>query len=742
MTITNHYLLALIGALLPALAIAQGAVDNRVLEEVTVTAQKRSESLQDVPLSVAVVSGDELAALGSTQIQDLSRLVPGLTINSSAGDTSRSIRLRGIGTQTFSRGVEQSVGMVIDGVVASSVMGSILDYSDVDRIEVLRGPQGMLFGKNASAGVLSISTRNPTEDFSAGLGATYGEENLLLLNGYLSGPLVDESLLGRVAAYSNSQDPILDNEYPGGQDFNDRDEWGIRGKLHWLPTDELDAQLVINHVDRDYICCVSTLVQATPGSIAEREGGITGRKNDRVFENDTVGLKTRIDMYSLELNYQWKGHILTSISAYGVDKIRNSGASDLYGLSAIPINISDEEYEQFTQEIRVTSPADQALTYVAGLYYFDNDVERDFVQSISLAGADIAPAGFFSVTNDTFSTKESYAAFGQLTWHHTDSLRVSVGARYNDDEVSSEQTVGSLPGTIPTATPGTVKDKIDEQKWSWRIIGEWDFTDSAMAYASVARGYKGPGVNTLPSGPSNADELFVDPEIPTSYEIGLKSQWMDNRLRVNATAYYTEFKDFQASVITLGSLPPEYFLDNAGELETTGIELEVNALVTERLTLQAAVAYTDATFSDWGNAQCYEGQTEAQGCIDGRQDLSGSDLPYSPDWALNLGGSYRVPLETLPFEGFARWSYYWRDDVQFLTTNDPNTVGDSYGTLDLYLGIAADDGRYTANFWVRNAFDEFYVLSEGGVPLVGVEKAHSLAYDYKRRFGVAFTYNF
>ena len=207
-----------------ALALCCSVIHAQQLEEVLVTAQKRSESLQDVAISVAVLSGEELAALNKTQISQLARLVPSLTYATGTSDAAQSIVVRGVGTQTFSRSVDQSVGTVIDGVSAGSIMGSLLDFTDVERIEVLRGPQGMLFGKNASAGLLNITTRSPTRELTAGLGASYSDDDSIQLNGYLSGPLLEDRLLGRLAMYSNTRDGILKNDYPGGKDFNDRDE--------------------------------------------------------------------------------------------------------------------------------------------------------------------------------------------------------------------------------------------------------------------------------------------------------------------------------------------------------------------------------------------------------------------------------------------------------------------------------------------------------------------------------------
>ncbi len=722
-----------------ALALSPLVLRAQQLEEVIVTAQKRTESLQTVPISVAVISGVELANRNKTQIADLTRFVPGFTFAENTSDAGRNILVRGVGTNSFSRTVDLSVGTVVDNVVSGSLSGSVLDFSDVERVEVLRGPQGMLFGKNASAGLLNIFSRSPTEALATGFGASYGSKNLVNLNGYVSGPIVEDNLLGRLSLYSNTSDPIIDNLYPGGDDFNDRNEWGGRGKLRWMVTDALDAQLNYTHSQRDHTCCVAALRSVIPGSIVDELGGPVGPKNDKVKDNDTSKGDTKVDIYSLEANYTLGDYLLTAISSYTDENVFGAARADDYTRTALPLNDSNESYEQYTQELRITSPADRTLAYVAGLYYFDKQIDQHFLRYIDLYGIGFTKkpdTGALSTQNDADATSESMAVFGQLTWNVTERSRLSVGARYNDDEISQDQTVSALPDTFPEAPPGHINAQTSDQAVSWRVIAEQDVAEDAMAYATVARGYKGPGSNSLPSGPSSG-YVFVDPEIPTNYEVGLKSQWFDNRLRVNAAAYYTQFKDFQASAQVAGAFPPIFYLTNAKELETQGLELEVNAQLLDNLSFQGSLAYTDAIFSDWDNAPCYARQTAAQGCIDDAQDLSGADMPNSPDWAFYLSPTYYVPVPSMPFDGFVTASYFWRDEVQFDTSNNPLLTGDPYGTFDLYTGIADRDGRYRLQFFVLNLFDEFYPAAIGGQETVGVEAAQILDYTYTRRFGVS-----
>lgn len=716
----------------------------RALEEVVVSAQKRDQSLQDVAISVAVISGDELARRNKTTIASLSKVVPGFTFATGTSDAGRNIIVRGVGTQSFSRSVDQSVGTVIDGVASASLSGSLLDFNDVERIEVLRGPQGTLFGKNASAGLLSITTKAPTHEVSGGLGLRYGSENLVNATGNLSGPIVEDRLLGRISAFSNSNDATLKNTHPDGEDMNDRNDWGLRAKLQWLVSDELDALFSYTHAERDQTCCIGPLRDVVPGSVADLEGGPRGPDADEIYDNDKSTGKTEVDMYSLEINYSLGDHVLTSITAYSEDDIFAAARGDLYGRTPLPRNDSRGLYEQFTQEFRITSPADQTVSYIAGLYYFDWELERNFTRVIDIYGTGNCPmpdCGSITVINDHHNTSESFSVFGQLTWNLSAAARLSVGARYNDDEISIDQTVSSLPGTIPEAPPGSISANTDDQAFSWRIIGEYDFAEDAMIYASIARGYKGPGSNSLPSGPSGG-EVFVDPEIPTNYEVGIKSQWLDNRLRFNGALYYTEFKDFQASTQVPDAFPPIFFLSNAGELETQGVELELTYQLLENVFLHSALAYTDATFSDWQNAPCYSLQTAEQGCVDGVQDLSGADMPDSPDLAFNISADWYVPIPDQPFLGFVKGTYFWRDDVQYDTTNNPLHVSDSYGIFDLSLGIAARDQSYHASLYILNLFDNRYESSLSGQSEVGILTGQGLPYDAETRYGISLQMNF
>ncbi|BFM15757.1 TonB-dependent receptor [Maricurvus nonylphenolicus] len=793
---------AIAAAIAPTTSFAQD--DVIALEEIVVTAQKREQNLQDVPLSVQVVDGKLLEDRNINQVAELAKVSPGFTFAEGGSDSSKGIIIRGIGSQSFSRGMDQSVGVVVDGVIADSAAASVLDMSDVERIEVLRGPQGMLFGKNASAGLLNITTKRPTDELSYGMSASYAELNQQKVSAYVSGPLIEDKVLGRLNYYSTTQDGLIENEYPGGKDHGDRDEWGINGKLEILATDNLSILLSASHTDRDQTSNTTAVVNFS--GAGDLIGGPTihptGKENDKIFDNNTSVSQMELTKFSAELNYDWGDYTLTSITSWSKSDAFSDSPTEMLGgfntdnalgqllaaqpgltPTASPVNSSQTDIKQITQEFRITSPEDRDLTYVAGMYFYKRDMDLASERMLDgyLASAGFAASLFptnaamaalaaqgspfwgalISDVTDSEVNNESFALFGQATYHINDVQRLSVGLRYNHEKVEVEQDAqvhdASVLATLPATYGGIVaqhnagnpfvplgfsEDDDTDEAISWRVIYEYDAFDDGMVYASWARGYKGPGVNTLPGALKFADTI-VEPEIPTNYELGFKSQLWDNRLRLNANVFFTEFKDFQSQVSD-GNIPPTFVLQNAGELETYGLEMDFALAATENLVVSGGLAYIKAEFAEYEGAACYPGQTLAQGCAaDGTQDLSGTPMPNSPEWSVSLNGRYNIPLADLPFDAYLQGSYYWQDEVQFTADNDPLSKGDAYGIADFAVGIEAEDGTYDVQLFVKNAFDEFYVSGYTSTfRNAGIEVAHFLPYDYERRVGVSMNLNF
>lgn len=730
-----------------------------VVEEIVVTAQKREQSLQDVPLSVTAVSGDRLAELNKNEISELTKILPGLTYKDGSTDNGRSLQIRGVGTVSFSRGVEQSVGMMVDGVVSDSLATSFLDMNDVQRVEVLRGPQGMLFGKNSSAGLVNIVTSDPTEEFEAGLTLGFGEENEQKIRGHISGALSD-TVLARLSVSSTTRDGWVENTAPGVDDYNEKDEQALALKVLFQPDDNLDVMFGYKRLEKGDINAGAIIAETYsapfnpiyPGQAAALGGTLpSGSENDKIFAPIESEAETEQNVFSLKIDYGLGDYNLVSITSFTDAHIIGNARGFSIPTILIPMNLSDGEREQFTQEFRVESPVDQSVSWVAGYYYYNNELDRTFNRTIDInafAGAPVVQNLNMVASGDN----ESHSLFGQATFNLSDTARLSIGGRFTDEEVDLDQTVSRISPDPVTGLPsipevaanlGSILDSASETNFSWRVIGEWDFSDDAMLFASVARGYKGPGMNMLASGSNSSNPTpIVDPEIPTNFEVGIKSTWYDGRLQLNASAFYTEFEDFQASLAVVQGTSPNFFLENAGELQTEGLEVELTALPTENLLVALNLALVNATFEEYEGAECYGGQTVAQGCVNRTQDLSGGDMPYSPDLSYSIYARQDFPLDSMPFNLYAQALYYWQDDAMYATNNNPAAEIDSYGLLDLAVGLESDAGRYSAQFWVKNATDEFYPTDITIAPSFGIGLGYTLEYTYTRRYGVTLSMNF
>ncbi|MBK6740788.1 MAG: TonB-dependent receptor [Haliea sp.] len=394
-----------------------------MLEEVVVTATKRVSNLQDVSVAVTALSADLLRNAQITQTEDLVALVPSLNMQKGNSSGDSSFNIRGIGTQVFGIGVEPSVSTMIDGVVLGRPGQAFMQLNDVERVEVLRGPQGTLFGKNSSAGVVHIITQNPTDEFEAKVNATAIQDAEYQLGGTVSGPLSD-TLGYRVTAFGSDMNGYIKNLYDGDE-LNGGKDWSSRAKLRWLPTESLELEYTGDYSDQNCDCNAMTIRQTSdPDSVAPI---IASSTNDQVNLDSPTKNKVQSYGHALEANWERSGYTLTSISAYRDWKEDFHGDTDfgpvaLYGLD----QGKNTEQDQYSQELRLTSPGDQNFSYVAGLYYFQQSVDRQEYRAI-----------LGNTTDATFSTDNTnYAAFGEATYRITDTVRLVAGGRYTNDKLS------------------------------------------------------------------------------------------------------------------------------------------------------------------------------------------------------------------------------------------------------------------------------------------------------------------
>jgi iron complex outermembrane recepter protein len=747
--------------------------EGRVLDRIVVTSQKREENLIDVPVSVVATTGDELEARNFVSATDLQYVVPGLGLGDSNTPRGAGLRIRGIGTNVFADGIEQSVGTVVDGVPLARAGQGLADIVDIERIEVLRGPQGMLFGRNASAGLINIVTRGPTDEFSTRAYIAAGDNGLLNLSAAVSGPLAGDRVTGKISGYQNKLDGIVSTS--DGRELNNRDELGFRGALRFELSPEFDVMVRADYSERDNACCVWTPRQLASASTDPRPGirflSSALPLVDAGPENRTIGEasgnyfnKVISQGASVEANWDIGDFALTSLTALRGWRQKDNNDADLSPINVLDNNFGANDLEQFSQEIRLTSPEGERLEYVLGAFFYESKNEGSFDQvgrfslsfaqaqaagaSITLApGVVLPPSQLFGRSIETVIDVQDVAVFGQGTLSLTDKLSFILGARYTETEVGLDfQRIGT-PGANAfnfalggAFAPLAFETDTSDTNFSWRIGAQYALSDNANVYATAARGYKGPGFNNLldiviPAGLTANAFTLVRPEIPTSFEVGYKGELLDGRLRLEVAAYQTNFEDFQAQVVERDAVTNlnRFAIRNAGELKTQGVEFQARASVTDNLTLGAAAAWNDSEFESFKGAACPRlgalvstvgapcGPVSAGGANAISFDASGQPNTNAPELTMSLDGRYEASL-TAGILGFVQANYFWRDDVTFglYPENIPNpTVQPSYGILNASLGAEFDDGRIVASLFARNLTDENFVTSIFDLPFDG-----------------------
>lgn len=689
------------------------------IAEVVVTAQKRAESLQDVPMSVTAVSAAEIESRHIYDPSQLQYIAPSLQLksfNAAVGATNFSVR--GVGTLSFANSIDASVTSVIDGVVMGRPEMGVMNFLDLQQVEVLNGPQGMLFGKNASAGLVNITTKRPVLGSFEGLArveaaqiGSPGRPIQSLAQGVLNAPLGEDAAVRFSASYSHTP-ALLKNlvDVPGSK--WDQDQYNLKGKLYWAPKDDLNVFLAADYARSKGVGAGTAADRLVlPTSIFAPENRALGILPSTTNAYSSYGAKTNVDFKvggaQVNVDYTFgNGLMLTNIVAYRFFKAQNTFDSDKHRINIADLNSQRSDQAQFTEELRLTSPTGGALEYQVGLYYYRGDI--DFKLLLLGAGGQVAPTppGFTAWTGtaaDGNLVSKSYAAFGQATLHLGDRFRIVAGARLTRDELEANTVVADAGAFIPLSGfrgARALSQAVDKTNVSWRISGQFDVSPDVMAYVTAARGYKGPGFNLTfdPNAPQ------IAPEYPTLYEGGVKSTLFDRRLILNLSAYWESFENFQAQAFD--TVSNGYVLLNAGELISRGGELQATALPLEGLTLNLGVSYVDAYFKSFSGDRCYADQP---GCApNGRVDSSGNRLPNAPRWTTSLSAGYSRDL-TENLRGFAQGALYYRTRVNFNSNGDPRTVQAAYTVFDASFGISDADERWKASIFCRNCFDERYV---------------------------------
>ncbi|MCW5758944.1 MAG: TonB-dependent receptor [Phenylobacterium sp.] len=756
-----------IGALGVAIGGPVGAQEAAsTIDELVVTAQKRAENVQDVPLSITAATGETLEALRVTQPQQLTLIDPSVRFKQSLSNSTSGFLIRGIGTSSFSAGIEQSISTVVDGVVLADP-GSLSTLADVERVEILRGPQGMLFGKNASAGVVSIVTKRPVIGETSGSAhVEYGAMDTRVLQFVENIALGDKAAVRLVQTY-NHRDGSMRNVLTG-QKIDPQDVVTLAAKFQWNG-ERLGVFASADYTVSDDFCCAQAWRQAPagypPALDAARYGFTIGPKN-RV--NSAGGQSFgNADTYggSLQLEYDLGGgYSLTSITAARSSYRFTSYDGDLASANYVDAQQNIPRVRQLSQELRIASPTGGALDYVAGLYLYAQEARLTVRQVGRLEWANpgssgqifqvvpIAPGDQFDARRHTKTESRSVAAFSQVNYQVTPQLRLLAGARITYDDLDFDYYLDNTPGfrLLPGSVVLRFAQSTDNTNLSYRLGAQYDVTPDVMVYASVARGYKGPGFSGYTVTSPTADER-VRPEIPTSYEIGMKSAFFDRRVLFNFNLFKADIKDFQAQVSDLSNPTYSAKVLNAANLSTKGVEASLVLRLTETLRVAANGAYTDAHYENFPGVACYFGQPKvAQGgpCVappsnpaslDGVFNADGLPLAGTPKYAYQINASYERPIGN-GLSGYARLNWDWQDDVNYSPNGDPGTIQKAFGVLGGSIGIQAEDGAWRLGLWAVNLLDKRWAPQISASPVTSLNPggySHYWAPDSFRRYGVS-----
>lgn len=762
---------ALLGSSMIALGVSAPAFAQ--VEEIVVTAQKVEENVQDVPIAISVVTGEALEASGTTSIENLNQLVPSLNFRKGTTNANSALVLRGVGTITFAIAIEPSVSTVVDGVVLSRPGQAFADLVEIDRLEVLRGPQGTLFGKNASAGLINVVSKGGADTLEGEVSVAGFEGDEYRVRGTVAGPLAP-NLSARVNAFYGTYDGNITNSNAAASDnrkVNGYEHAGVRGSLDF-DNGPARIRLIADYYKADDDCCAE-VTGVTRGPVLNAELGIVPAlgENQRVI-NQNLETSTRDRQWGLTLNGDFdvlSDHKLSVVAGYrdwSNDEVRDG---DFLPRAIVNTNqlhdAGNVSTQQYSAEIRIASPQDKALTYQVGGFYWKSDNSQDFTRVVvscttSTLTVDPVTGGQPCNENDLVNTirgtatsrsdvdVENYAVFGQATYNFGEAVALTGGLRWTHDSLSFVHQrapainlntglvasgVGGLQslgagGSLTSNPAGNGTNISANATTTDNVSGKVVLTvkpvEDVMLYGSYTRGYKGPAFNVFFNhiAPNNA--VPIDEETSDAFEVGLKSQFFDNRVQLNATAFTVTYDGYQANnFIQLNGVTISN-LTNAGSVRSKGFEVDAIYAPLDGLSITTAVAYADAKVVKF-NPNPSTNAANAQ---------NGTKLPLAPSWTWNVGANYETAInEDYAIHLNAAYNYV---GSQFSGLGQTGLI-DSRGLLNVSIGLsdAADTWRLT--LIGRNLADVSYVTlnTDAGVRL-------HIPRDADRYLGASLRYRF
>ncbi|WP_267382908.1 MULTISPECIES: TonB-dependent receptor [unclassified Sphingomonas] len=674
--------------------------------DIIVTANKREERLKDVPITVTVISGDQIAKQNINEVTDLTRSAPALN---SAGPFG-ALSIRGVGSLSFARSAEGSVGLVVDGVALANTSTNPPQLFDLSRVEILEGSQGTLFGRNSSAGVVNITTNAPDPTHYEVIGhADIASRNNYIGRGVVNIPVADNAALRVSGAFSQSPE----NQYNRYDDSSFR-VIGRSGRARflWDPIPDLTINLIGDYSKFSRRGGVPwSVYYSTPGSLLSQRlaacGIVVGPQNQQGCTNGGTDTESESWGFSGQVDARIGDFTLTSISAYRKFSSQNPGSDvDSVPVNRLDINASPSDIENFSQELRLTSPTGGLVDYVLGLYYFDSKLESTNIQRGQIL-ADLGVPFFIGQVQNTRSYTTSYAAFGNATVHVTDWLRLIGGARYGHEDVAATTDAMLAANAVaPILSIAPIRGRVTDTYFSFKAGAQIDLNRDVMLYGTYTRGYKGPSVNDQTG--SGAIPLIVQPEIPHSAEIGVKANLFDGHLTATLAGFHNRVVNFQAQFFLPSA--SAFVFGNAPRLTTNGVSFDLTGRPVRGLTVNGGLLYNDAKYGSGYYVACAQGQTTAPSCITvggGRvDDAGGNQLAGAPRWKVTGYGEYETHLGG-SLNGFVNADMVYTSRIYWDAAYDPIDTNAPAAIFGARVGVRTANGRYGVSAFARNLFDTY-----------------------------------
>jgi iron complex outermembrane receptor protein len=720
------------------------ASDSTSVGQIFVTARRREESAQSVPIALSVTSAETLTQTGVNSIVSLTQLVPTLQVLSpNARNTALTIRGLGASYGLANDGLEQGVGIYVDQVYVSRPGAATLDFVDIQQVEVLRGPQGTLFGKNTTAGALNITTRDATNTFEADAEATVGSLNFRQVKATAAGPIVADKVAARLSVVGTWRDGDLYNPISKLHQ-NARDSVGVRGQIKFTPTDKLTIKLAGDYASQHPECCtqVYVTVGTTLKPAAQQYAALAAGRNYKVASTNPYDRLSDVDDDiqadqfagggSAIVEYDFGNVTLTSITAHRNWDWEPRNDRDYTALDVTRRSANPSHQKQDSQEFRLSSNGVKKVDWTVGLYWFDQNVTTHGVTEYGndasywlLPGTnspDSLLAGY-TVFNDSSIDTTSYAAFGQLTWKVSDRFSLTPGLRYTKekkDGVYAQRVTGGSNTTDTTlinrrlgiARAQNFAAETSDGSLSGQIAAVYAVNENFNVYGTYSRGFKSGGINmtALPlnsAGQPSLTAAVIRPEKVSTIDLGVKTQWFDRLLTANLAVFATNVDDFQANVVDSGPGALRGYLANVEKVEVRGVELDATTRSIGGFKFYGNLAYTDGKYASFKNGPC---PLERIGTSTAACDLSGKELPGLSKWAGSLGGEYRqkASLGRLSGEAYAGVDASFRSGYFADSSDSIYTRIKAYEIVNLRAGFQSDSG-WEAFVSVRNALDSEYI---------------------------------